>query len=384
MDYLVVISVLLISMSHVVDLRHVKEPYTAWVRCFVGQISWPVSHPWYSPASLPEGSGCWIRLIRKPVLWQQVSHLLHKYTESGYETVLTSACARQGCSTKEWVSESPVTVWRTKSPPLHSSTSSHSVAENPCASFVIVVDVDVRPDRSRPATVTRPFENMWAHTLSHKTRCDEAQQPRHVGSAANCSIWHGFTSQKPITALRSCGALLNQNGLADVRGARQLTAKVTHRNDWVTPRLWSWSCAHREYSSLSHTSYTCQKRLIFWVCLTTCKTSQMFTKSPIQTIWRALLQSLSSRTNFIMRSILRTTNSRGHWNQDEVAVPQEVSWVSAVHVTSLTVPTSTHTHTHLCYWPSVTFFRKWYRCSTKFITMSESVVTPRTSERHQN
>jgi hypothetical protein len=25
--------------SHVVDLRHVKEPYTAWVRCFVGQIS---------------------------------------------------------------------------------------------------------------------------------------------------------------------------------------------------------------------------------------------------------------------------------------------------------------------------------------------------------
>jgi hypothetical protein len=32
------------------------------------------------------------------VLWQRVSHLLLKYTESGYETVLTAACARQGCS----------------------------------------------------------------------------------------------------------------------------------------------------------------------------------------------------------------------------------------------------------------------------------------------
>jgi hypothetical protein len=32
------------------------------------------------------------------VLWQQVSHLLLKYTKSGYETVLTAACARQGCS----------------------------------------------------------------------------------------------------------------------------------------------------------------------------------------------------------------------------------------------------------------------------------------------
>jgi hypothetical protein len=27
------------------------------------------------------------------VLWQQVSHLLLKYTKSGYETVLTAACA---------------------------------------------------------------------------------------------------------------------------------------------------------------------------------------------------------------------------------------------------------------------------------------------------
>jgi hypothetical protein len=35
------------------------------------------------------------------VTWQQVSHLLHKYTESGYGTVLTAACARQGCSATE-------------------------------------------------------------------------------------------------------------------------------------------------------------------------------------------------------------------------------------------------------------------------------------------
>jgi hypothetical protein len=38
------------------------------------------------------------------VLWQQVSHLLLKYTRSGYGTVLTAACACQGCSATEWVS----------------------------------------------------------------------------------------------------------------------------------------------------------------------------------------------------------------------------------------------------------------------------------------
>jgi hypothetical protein len=38
-------------------------------------------------------------------LWQQVSHLLLKYTKSGYETVLTVACARQGCSATEYVSK---------------------------------------------------------------------------------------------------------------------------------------------------------------------------------------------------------------------------------------------------------------------------------------
>jgi hypothetical protein len=38
------------------------------------------------------------------VLWQQVSHLLLKYTKSGYGTVLTAACARQGCSATEYES----------------------------------------------------------------------------------------------------------------------------------------------------------------------------------------------------------------------------------------------------------------------------------------
>jgi hypothetical protein len=35
------------------------------------------------------------------VLWQRVSHLLLKYTKSGYETVLTAACAHPGCSVTE-------------------------------------------------------------------------------------------------------------------------------------------------------------------------------------------------------------------------------------------------------------------------------------------
>jgi hypothetical protein len=34
------------------------------------------------------------------VLWLQVSQLL-KYTKSGYGTVLTAACTRQGCSATE-------------------------------------------------------------------------------------------------------------------------------------------------------------------------------------------------------------------------------------------------------------------------------------------
>jgi hypothetical protein len=45
----------------------------------------------------------WLWLLNqadsKMVLWQQVGHL--KYTKSGYEIVLTAACAHQGCSAKE-------------------------------------------------------------------------------------------------------------------------------------------------------------------------------------------------------------------------------------------------------------------------------------------
>jgi hypothetical protein len=47
----------------------------------------------------------WLWLLNqadsKNVLWQQVSHLLLKYTKSGYGTVLTAACARQGYSATE-------------------------------------------------------------------------------------------------------------------------------------------------------------------------------------------------------------------------------------------------------------------------------------------
>jgi hypothetical protein len=86
---------------HVVDLRHVKEPYRAWVRCFVGQISWPLFLTRdilllrYQMALVVESG--WFETM----LGQQVSHLLLKYTKSGYETVLTAACASQGCSATE-------------------------------------------------------------------------------------------------------------------------------------------------------------------------------------------------------------------------------------------------------------------------------------------
>jgi hypothetical protein len=51
-----------------------------------------------SPASLPDGSGCWTGMIRMSVLRRQPSHLLLIRTNLGYGTVLTAACARQGRS----------------------------------------------------------------------------------------------------------------------------------------------------------------------------------------------------------------------------------------------------------------------------------------------
>jgi hypothetical protein len=53
-----------------------------------GQISRTLFLTVDSPASLPDGS----------VLGLQASHLLLILTNLGYETVLTAACARQGCS----------------------------------------------------------------------------------------------------------------------------------------------------------------------------------------------------------------------------------------------------------------------------------------------
>jgi hypothetical protein len=78
-------------------LRHVKEPYRARVRCFVGQISRTLFLTRDSPASLTDGSVCWIRLIHTRVLELQASHLLLIRTNLGYGTVLTAACAYRGC-----------------------------------------------------------------------------------------------------------------------------------------------------------------------------------------------------------------------------------------------------------------------------------------------
>jgi hypothetical protein len=89
--------------SHVVDLWHVKGPYRAWVRCFVGQTSRSLFLTRDSPASLPDGSGCWIRMIKMHVLGLKASHLLLICTNLGYGTVLTVACACQGCSASDLV-----------------------------------------------------------------------------------------------------------------------------------------------------------------------------------------------------------------------------------------------------------------------------------------
>jgi hypothetical protein len=72
------------------------------VSCFVGQISRPLFLTRNSPASLPDGSGCCIRIIRMRVLGLQASHLLLIRTNLGYGTVLTAACARQGCSATDY------------------------------------------------------------------------------------------------------------------------------------------------------------------------------------------------------------------------------------------------------------------------------------------
>jgi hypothetical protein len=83
-------------------LRHVKEPYRAWVRYFVGKISQTPFLTLDSPPSLSDGSGCWIGMIGMRVLGRQASHLLLIRTSLGYGTVLTAACARQGCSATDY------------------------------------------------------------------------------------------------------------------------------------------------------------------------------------------------------------------------------------------------------------------------------------------
>jgi hypothetical protein len=69
----------------------VMEPYRAWVRCFVGKISWILFLTLDSPALLSDDSDCWIGMIRMSVLRREASHLLLIRTNLGYGTVSTAA-----------------------------------------------------------------------------------------------------------------------------------------------------------------------------------------------------------------------------------------------------------------------------------------------------
>jgi hypothetical protein len=82
--------------SHVVDLRHGKEPYRAQVRCFVGKMSRSLLLTRDSPASLPDGSGCCIRMIR--VCWGCSLATCSSYALTEAIEPLTAACAHQGSS----------------------------------------------------------------------------------------------------------------------------------------------------------------------------------------------------------------------------------------------------------------------------------------------
>jgi hypothetical protein len=58
----------------------------------------------FSPVIFSCFAARWLWLLNQAdskKCWQQFSHLLLKYTKSGYGTVLTAACARQGCSATE-------------------------------------------------------------------------------------------------------------------------------------------------------------------------------------------------------------------------------------------------------------------------------------------
>jgi hypothetical protein len=74
------------------------EPYRASLGFFVGKISRTLFLSRNFSASLSDGSGCWIRMIRMSVLRRWASHLLLIRTNLGYGTVLRAACAHQGCN----------------------------------------------------------------------------------------------------------------------------------------------------------------------------------------------------------------------------------------------------------------------------------------------
>jgi hypothetical protein len=86
----------------VVDFWHVKESYRAQVRYSISQLCQTLLLTHDSPALLPDGSDHSIRLIRMNVLGWQSSHLPLIHTNLGYGTVLTEACAHQGCSATDY------------------------------------------------------------------------------------------------------------------------------------------------------------------------------------------------------------------------------------------------------------------------------------------
>jgi hypothetical protein len=78
-----------VQQNYIKETEWVAEVFTPW-RKYILKIP--------SPVSLPDGSGCCIRMIQMSVLGLQTSHLLLIRTNLGYGTVLMAACTHLGCT----------------------------------------------------------------------------------------------------------------------------------------------------------------------------------------------------------------------------------------------------------------------------------------------
>jgi hypothetical protein len=79
-----------------------KRNLQSMIEMLFCKISRPLFLTGDSPASLPDGSGCWIRMIRLSVFRWQPSRLLLICTNLGHGNVLTAACALRGCSASDY------------------------------------------------------------------------------------------------------------------------------------------------------------------------------------------------------------------------------------------------------------------------------------------